>query len=166
MISFLLLVFWVSCSGWNGCGAAGVAPYLLLSLLPSVSHAIIPLSLVKLLLAASYINGFILSVFSPSSPALFRHLPPPPLLFPFLLPRASLSSRLANPPSRPSALHSFPLTTHKHRSAPHIDDSWVWGERIAICSLLATCSMSFLRNGREVSVELPRRSLLIMAGAA
>jgi len=50
--------------------------------------------------------------------------------------------------------------------APHIDDSWVWGERIAICSLLSACAMSFLRNGREVLVHLPRRSLLIISGKA
>mmetsp|Transcript_1826 Transcript_1826/g.5537 ORF Transcript_1826/g.5537 Transcript_1826/m.5537 type:complete len:204 (-) Transcript_1826:50-661(-) len=50
--------------------------------------------------------------------------------------------------------------------APHIDDSWVWGERIVICSLLSDCHMSFIRGEHEVRVRLPRRSMLVMQGPA
>lgn len=48
--------------------------------------------------------------------------------------------------------------------APHIDDSWFWGERIVTCSLLAPCVMGFIRNSRQVLVHLPSRSLLVTEG--
>jgi hypothetical protein len=48
--------------------------------------------------------------------------------------------------------------------APHIDDSWFWGERIVTCSLLAPCVMGFTRNSRQVLVHLPSRSLLVTEG--
>ena len=46
---------------------------------------------------------------------------------------------------------------------PHVDDAWVWGERIAGLSLAADAVMTFSeRSGRTVRVLLPRRSLMIM----
>ena len=75
---------------------------------------------------------------------------------------------------------------------PHIDDTWLWGDRFVILSLLCDCVMTFSRSiggdgsgakeeqgegdgksdgeaGRltryEVQVHLPQRSLLIVGGA-
>jgi alkylated DNA repair dioxygenase AlkB len=46
---------------------------------------------------------------------------------------------------------------------PHVDDAWVWGDRIAALSLAADTVMTFAeRSGRSVRVPLPRRSLMIM----
>jgi alkylated DNA repair protein alkB family protein 4 len=49
----------------------------------------------------------------------------------------------------------------------HIDDRWVWGERIVIVSLLSDSAMHFRDSaGCVVRVELPRRSALVIAGPA
>ncbi|KAG8460823.1 hypothetical protein KFE25_010878 [Diacronema lutheri] len=48
----------------------------------------------------------------------------------------------------------------------HIDDAWVWGDRIVIVSLLAPCSMRFRRGGCVVRVQLPARSALVISGEA
>ena len=48
--------------------------------------------------------------------------------------------------------------------APHIDDSWIWGERIVTCSLLSCSIMEFVRGIRRIFVSLPPRSVLILSG--
>ncbi len=49
---------------------------------------------------------------------------------------------------------------------PHIDDEWLWGERIAGISLLSTAPMTFVRRDCTVLVALPRRALFGMRGPA
>ncbi|KAJ1487437.1 hypothetical protein T484DRAFT_1941324 [Baffinella frigidus] len=49
---------------------------------------------------------------------------------------------------------------------PHIDDSWVWGDRVVTTSLLAPCVMTFRQRQVEIRVELPPRSVMVFAGEA
>ncbi|PNF16603.1 hypothetical protein B7P43_G06429, partial [Cryptotermes secundus] len=54
---------------------------------------------------------------------------------------------------------------------PHIDDCWVWGERIVTVNLLADCILTMTQYHGEAShvvvrVPMPRRSLLVMYGPA
>lgn len=50
----------------------------------------------------------------------------------------------------------------------HFDDFWLWGERLVTINLLSstTITMSHEDLGIELDVELPRRSLIVMSGAA
>ncbi|XP_068678075.1 alpha-ketoglutarate-dependent dioxygenase alkB homolog 4-like [Montipora foliosa] len=52
---------------------------------------------------------------------------------------------------------------------PHFDDFWVWGERLVTLNLLSDSILTFfLSKGDdvEVAVPMPRRSLIIVKGAA
>eukprot|EP01052_Picozoa_sp_SAG31_P046240 SAG31_NODE_8760_length_1393_cov_1.088872_1_plen_240_part_00 len=58
---------------------------------------------------------------------------------------------------------------------PHIDDTWLWGDVFVILSLLCDATMTFGRTERksesetvrhEVTIELPRRSLLVVTKEA
>lgn len=53
---------------------------------------------------------------------------------------------------------------------PHFDDFWVWGERLVTINLLSDSSLTFSVSGDtshiEVSVPMPRRSLIIVQGPA
>ncbi|EPY28430.1 alkylated DNA repair protein alkB like protein 4 [Strigomonas culicis] len=47
---------------------------------------------------------------------------------------------------------------------PHIDDTWLWGDRIAGVNLLEDCVMTFVdSNGNVVDAFLPRRCLFLMS---
>lgn len=48
---------------------------------------------------------------------------------------------------------------------PHIDDTWLWGERIGGINLLEDCAMTFVnKDGAAVEVHLPRRCYFLMSG--
>ncbi|GFR57994.1 AlkB, alkylation repair homolog 4 [Elysia marginata] len=52
---------------------------------------------------------------------------------------------------------------------PHFDDSWLWGERLITLNLLSSSTLTFTSDkhpGVEVRVPLPRRSLIVVQGAA
>ncbi|XP_048840324.1 alpha-ketoglutarate-dependent dioxygenase alkB homolog 4 [Brienomyrus brachyistius] len=62
---------------------------------------------------------------------------------------------------------------------PHLDDSWLWGERLVTLSLLSDTVVTMSRSDRleelqlgnvqgevQVSVELPRRALIALYGEA
>jgi len=50
---------------------------------------------------------------------------------------------------------------------PHFDDFWVWGERLVTLNLLSESLLTFSRDDNiEVAVPMPRRSLIIVKGAA
>lgn len=51
---------------------------------------------------------------------------------------------------------------------PHLDDSWIWGPRLVTITLLSSTVMTFINwtTSTEVLVSLPRRSLLVVHGAA
>nr|XP_058948192.1 alpha-ketoglutarate-dependent dioxygenase alkB homolog 4-like isoform X2 [Pocillopora verrucosa] len=53
---------------------------------------------------------------------------------------------------------------------PHFDDFWVWGERLVTVNLLSDSLLTFSVSGDtsniEVSVPMPRRSLIIVRGPA
>jgi len=48
----------------------------------------------------------------------------------------------------------------------HIDDTWIWGPRVVGISLLSATLMSFERDGVEILVPLPPRSLFLLSGPA
>jgi len=50
--------------------------------------------------------------------------------------------------------------------APHMDDFWLWGERIAGLSLCADSVMTFSKNNIEIEVPIPARSLYIISGSS
>ncbi|KAM9846345.1 alpha-ketoglutarate-dependent dioxygenase alkB homolog 4 isoform 1-T1 [Aulostomus maculatus] len=71
------------------------------------------------------------------------------------------------------------LDYHPERGSaidPHLDDSWLWGERLVTVNILSdtTLTMSLeqglpelgLREQVHVSVQLPRRSLVVLYGEA
>jgi len=51
---------------------------------------------------------------------------------------------------------------------PHFDDFWVWGDRLVTLNLLSQSTLTFSDSGynTEVSVPMPRRSLIIVRGPA
>lgn len=51
---------------------------------------------------------------------------------------------------------------------PHFDDFWVWGERLVTLNLLSDTILTFSNDEHymEVAVPMPRRSLIIVEGAA
>lgn len=51
---------------------------------------------------------------------------------------------------------------------PHFDDFWLWGERLVTLNLLSPTIMTMSHDQlkTEVDFEMPRRSLIIMAGPA
>ena len=50
--------------------------------------------------------------------------------------------------------------------APHKDDAWLWGERLATVTLRAGTVLTFSRANVAVRVALPARSLVVVAGDA
>lgn len=51
---------------------------------------------------------------------------------------------------------------------PHIDDEWLWGERLITLSLLSDTVLTFTNEEMDVQVRvpLPRMSLIIVSGVA
>lgn len=55
---------------------------------------------------------------------------------------------------------------------PHMDDSWIWGERLVTLNLLSHSILTFTRNDgpthslQQVEVHMPRRSLVVVSGTA
>ena len=52
---------------------------------------------------------------------------------------------------------------------PHFDDFWLWGERLITLNLLSPTHLNMTRDDLpnvEVDITLPRRSLIILSGAA
>lgn len=49
---------------------------------------------------------------------------------------------------------------------PHFDDLWVWGERLVTLNLLSESILTFSDDDIEVAVPVPKRSLIIVKGAA
>ena len=53
---------------------------------------------------------------------------------------------------------------------PHIDDNWLWGERLVTLNLLAHTILTFTKPSLDstsiLNVPLPRRSLVIVEGSA
>ena len=50
--------------------------------------------------------------------------------------------------------------------APHYDDFWIWGERIAGVNLLSDSVLTFSQGDMEISVPIPARSLYMMSGTS
>ena len=49
---------------------------------------------------------------------------------------------------------------------PHMDDTWLWGERLITLNLLSPTVLTFTKNTTEVAVPMPSRSLIIVSGPA
>ena len=49
---------------------------------------------------------------------------------------------------------------------PHIDDKWLWGRRLITLNLLSPSTLTFSNNATEISIPMPRRSLIIVSGSA
>lgn len=49
---------------------------------------------------------------------------------------------------------------------PHIDDSWLWGDRLVTINLLSDTYLTFTNNTEQLLVPLLRRSLIIVSGKA
>lgn len=49
---------------------------------------------------------------------------------------------------------------------PHLDDVWLWGERLVTLNLLSSVILTMSKSGTEVHVDLPRRSLIVLMGPA
>lgn len=51
---------------------------------------------------------------------------------------------------------------------PHIDDIWVWGERLVTVNLLSNTALTLTHSDitSEVQIPMPRRSLVILEGEA
>lgn len=55
---------------------------------------------------------------------------------------------------------------------PHMDDSWIWGERLVTLNLLSHTILTFTPNVgpahslHQVEINMPRRSLIIVSGRA
>ena len=47
---------------------------------------------------------------------------------------------------------------------PHIDDTWLWGDRVVGLSLIGTTVMTFVSAGKEVCVVLEPRMLFVLSG--
>jgi alkylated DNA repair protein alkB family protein 4 len=54
--------------------------------------------------------------------------------------------------------------------APHIDDVWLWGERIVGINILSDTVMTFYKDDQDctIEIELPfkRRGIYIISGAS
>ncbi|EDO47562.1 predicted protein, partial [Nematostella vectensis] len=48
----------------------------------------------------------------------------------------------------------------------HFDDFWLWGERLVTLNLLSATRLTMTKDTYEISVPMPRRSLIIVSGAA
>jgi len=49
---------------------------------------------------------------------------------------------------------------------PHLDDSWLWGERLVTINLLSDTFLSFTSDTEQLLVPQPRRSLIVVSGSA
>jgi len=49
---------------------------------------------------------------------------------------------------------------------PHLDDSWLWGDRLVTVSLLSDTYLTFTNNTDKLLVPLPRCSLVVVSGGA
>ena len=49
---------------------------------------------------------------------------------------------------------------------PHVDDTWIWGQRLVTLNLLSHSCVSFLNGTCAISVPLPQRSLIVVQGPA
>ena len=52
---------------------------------------------------------------------------------------------------------------------PHLDDCWLWGERLVTLNLLSNTVLTFVDDSQPASpvlVRLPRRSLIVVSGPA
>ncbi|XP_065830907.1 alpha-ketoglutarate-dependent dioxygenase alkB homolog 4-like [Oscarella lobularis] len=62
------------------------------------------------------------------------------------------------------------LPTRGSSIDPHIDDEWLWGERLVTLNLLSDTYLTFTRDDGaetvEILVKLPRRSLVIVSDKA
>lgn len=47
---------------------------------------------------------------------------------------------------------------------PHIDDTWLWGDRVVGLSLVGTTIMTFVTEGKEVCAVLEPRMLFVLSG--
>ena len=48
--------------------------------------------------------------------------------------------------------------------APHMDDLWLWGERIFGLNLLSDTVMTFSKDNLEIEVPIKRRDLYLISG--
>ena len=48
--------------------------------------------------------------------------------------------------------------------APHMDDLWLWGERIFGLNLLSDTVMTFSKDNLEIEVPINRRDLYLISG--
>lgn len=70
---------------------------------------------------------------------------------------------------QPVELCNLEYVPHRGSSIdPHFDDFWVWGDRLVTLNLLSQSTLTFSDEGynTEVSVPMPRRSLIIVRGPA
>lgn len=49
---------------------------------------------------------------------------------------------------------------------PHLDDEWLWGERLVTLNLLSPTILTFSYSSIEVLVPLPQRALVVVSGPA
>ena len=49
---------------------------------------------------------------------------------------------------------------------PHLDDSWLWGERLVTINLLSDTFLSFTCGTEQLLVPQPRCSLIVVSGSA
>lgn len=57
--------------------------------------------------------------------------------------------------------------------APHMDDTWIWGDRLVTLNLLSHSTLTFSTTHtshtpltRRVEIHMPRRSLIVVSGNA
>uniref|UniRef100_A0A3P8SNB9 AlkB homolog 4, lysine demthylase n=1 Tax=Amphiprion percula TaxID=161767 RepID=A0A3P8SNB9_AMPPE len=61
------------------------------------------------------------------------------------------------------------LDYHPERGSaidPHLDDSWLWGERLVTVNMLSNTTLTMSLEDVHVAVRLPRRSLVVIHGEA
>ncbi|CAN9501085.1 unnamed protein product [Ophioblennius macclurei] len=61
------------------------------------------------------------------------------------------------------------LDYHPERGSaiePHLDDSWLWGERLVTLNMLSDTTLTMSEEEVRVAVGLPRRSLVVLQGEA
>ena len=49
---------------------------------------------------------------------------------------------------------------------PHLDDNWLWGERLVTVNLLSDTHLTFTHNTEQLLVPLLRCSLVVVSGGA
>ncbi|EPY40079.1 alkylated DNA repair protein alkB like protein 4 [Angomonas deanei] len=94
-------------------------------------------------------------------------IPHMPLVFKKLF--ADVSQAVSGPTGKPFdtvEVSVLEYTTERMSNFdPHVDDTWLWGDRIVGLNLLEDCIMTFVdAEGDALDVCLPRRCLFIMSG--